>query len=73
MILTVLLTPCLLTYLLTRVYVSKYCLLTNLLTNLLYRCEAELPERLVGGVRLHRFNLKDEKLLRAPTYPDSDT
>ena len=42
-------------------------MLTNLLTNLLYRCEAELPERLVGGVRLHRFNLKDEKLLRAPT------
>ena len=31
------------------------------------RNEAELPERLVGGVRLHRFNLKDEKLLRVPT------
>ena len=26
-----------------------------------------VPERLVGGVRLHRFNLKDEKLLRVPT------
>ena len=43
-------------------------LLTGLArTNVTYRCEAELPERLVGGVRLHRFNLKDEKLLRVPT------
>ena len=35
----------------------------SLTCSLTCRCEAELPERLVGGVRLHRFNLKDEKLL----------
>ena len=45
-------------------HVELYLLINLLLT---YRCEAELPERLVGGVRLHRFNLKDEKLLRVPT------
>ena len=39
----------------------------SLTYSLTYRCEAELPERLVGGVRLHRFDLKDEKLLRVPT------
>ena len=29
------------------------------------RNEGELPERLVGGVRLHRFNLSDERLQQA--------
>ena len=28
--------------------------------------EVELPERLLGGVRLHRINLKEERLLTAP-------
>ena len=31
------------------------------------RNEGELPERLIGGVRLHRVNLKDERLQSAPT------
>jgi len=30
------------------------------------QADAELPERLLGGVRLHRINLKEERLLRAP-------
>ena len=28
--------------------------------------DVELPERLLGGVRLHRINLKEERLLKAP-------
>ena len=32
--------------------------------------EAELPERLLGAVRMHRINLKEERLLTAPAAED---